>query len=81
MQGHTCELRWAVLGDEMENTNPEKGVLCLLKRNSCRIETRGARQGPGPGTPGGNRVFHEIPVLLAKPKPVPVSGIFSLPLL
>lgn len=65
----------------MENTNPEKGVLCLLRRNSCHVETRGVRQGAGTGTPGGNRVFHEIPVLLAKPKPVLVPGIFSLPLL
>lgn len=65
----------------MENMNPEKGVLCLLKRNSCQVETRGARQGAGPGAPGANRVFHEIPVLLTKPKPVLVPGIFSLPLL
>lgn len=65
----------------MENMNLKKGMLCLLKRNSCHVETRGARQGAGPGALGGNGVFREILVLLTKPKPVLVPGIFSLPLL
>ncbi|CAM9832384.1 unnamed protein product [Bubo scandiacus] len=49
-------------------------------RLSCFCE-KGVRQGAGPGTPGGNRVFCEIPVLLTKPNPLLVPGIFSLPLL